>query len=61
MRLNYTGGFVDYQLKRRLRKRRFVARSDLLFEVLFTIIRSFGLAVSEGVRLNGERSRARSN
>ncbi len=45
MRLNYTGGFVDCQLKRSLRNRRSVAPPDLLFEALFTIIRSFGMAV----------------
>lgn len=59
--LNYTEAFTERQLKRSLKTRAWFDRLDLLFDGPFTIIRSFGLAVQEGARLNDERSRVGTN
>ncbi|ULA65903.1 MAG: hypothetical protein LZF62_30023 [Nitrospira sp.] len=53
--VNYTGALPERQLKRSLRTPAWFDRTDLLFDGPFPIIRSFGLAVQEGVRLNDER------
>lgn len=58
---NYTGAFPEHQLKRSLRTMVSFDSADLLFEGVFTIIRSFGPAVQEGARLNDERDRVGAN